>query len=139
MLDPSFFLKYRTTPTPSICTCRRTSEVEFKLPPNERPDIGNVGLLGAIRSPAGFIFPGPTDSERAKINLPEVRAQSTLWDHRDAVANPEIIALVSGYEGEELEKFVIYCNIHLKINLSDNGITASRKIKVLLEEYERKE
>ena len=140
MLDPLIFPKIPDDPNAiDLHLPAHFGSRISKLPPNERPDIGNVGLLGAIRSPAGFIFSRTNRLERAKINLPEVRAQSTLWDHRDAVANPEIIALVSGYEGEELEKFVIYCNIHLKINLSDNGITASRKIKALLEEYEREE
>lgn len=140
MLDPLIFPKIPDDPNAiELNLPAHFGSKISKLPPNERPDVGNVGLLGAITSPAGFIFSRTNRLEKAKRNLPEVRAQSELWNHRDVVASPEIIAIVSGYEGEALKEFVLYCNIHLKINLSDDAITASRKIKALLEQYEREE
>jgi hypothetical protein len=68
--------------------------------------------------------------------LPEARQNASVWNHREAIAGREIIALISGYEGEELDHFKIYCNIHLKLSSADNGATAFRKIEELLVQYQ---
>jgi hypothetical protein len=106
------------------------------VPPHERPDAGNMGLLGAVFSPASFIHSKFSRAEKAKLRLPQARQEARMWNHREAIAGREVMALISGYEGEELDSFMIYCNIHLKLSAIDNGITATRKLEVLLVQYQ---
>ncbi|GAO28417.1 hypothetical protein [Geofilum rubicundum] len=95
-----------------------------------------MGILGALLSPASFIQSKFSRAEKAKLRLPEAREAARVWNHKEAVAGREVIALISGYEGEALDRFVIYCNLHLKISASDNGVSATRKIEALLSRYQ---
>lgn len=106
------------------------------IPPHERPDAGRMGLIGALINPASFIQSKFSRAEKAKLNLPEAREAARVWNHKEAVAGREVIALISGYEGETLDRFIVYCNIHLKISASDNGVSATRKIEALLRRYQ---
>lgn len=106
------------------------------IPPHERADAGSMGILGALLSPASFIRSKFSRAEKAKLRLPEAREAARVWNHKEAVAGREVIALISGYEGEALDRFVIYCNLYLKISASDNGVSATRKIEALLGRYQ---
>ncbi len=106
------------------------------IPPHERLDAGNMGVLGAIFNPASFFHSKFSRAEKAKLSLPEAREATRLWNHQEAIAGREVIALVSGYEGEALDHFMIYCNMHLKISTADTGVTATRKIEALLFQYQ---
>src|SRR5690606_1759208 len=91
---------------------------------------------GAVFSPVSFVQSKFSRTEKAKLRLPEARQEARMWDHREAIAGREVMALISGFEGEELDSFMIYCNIHLKVSAMDNGITATRKIEALLVQYQ---
>jgi|LSQX01.2.fsa_nt_gb hypothetical protein len=136
ILDPLIFPKYiDDSPKIDLHLPNNIGSRISKVPPNERPDAGNMNALGAVFSPASFIYSKVNRTERSKAKLPEVRQQSKLWNHKEAIAGRGIIAAISGYVGEELDKFMIYCNIHLKISAADNALSATRKITALLEEY----
>jgi hypothetical protein len=109
------------------------------IPPHERADAGSMGILGALVSPASFIRSQFSRSEKSKLRLPEAREEARVWNHKEAVAGRQVIALISGYNGEALDRFVIYCNLHLKISASDNGVSATRKIEALLSRYQSEE
>ncbi|MCA1744959.1 MAG: hypothetical protein LC643_04500 [Bacteroidales bacterium] len=106
------------------------------IPPYERADAGKMGILGALVNPASFIQSKFSRAEKAKLKLPEARQAAREWNHKEAIAGREVIALISGYENEDLDNFVIYCNIHLKISPADNGVSATRKIEALLSRYQ---
>lgn len=109
------------------------------VPPHERPDVGNMGVLGAVFSPVSFIHSKFSRSEKAKIMLPQARQEARMWNHREAIASREVIALISGYTSDKLDNFMIYCNLHLKLSAADNGISATRKIETLLLQFQREE
>jgi hypothetical protein len=43
--------------------------------------------------------------------------------------------MISGFEGKELNDFIVYCNINLVITKNDNILSAIRKIELLLQKY----
>jgi hypothetical protein len=108
-------------------------------PPNERPLMGNPSILSAVVSPLSTAYSLFSQREKSLRHLAKARTQEIKWDHREAVAGRDVIAAVSGYKDEILEAFIIYCNVHLKILPADTGTSATLKIEVLLNEYEKLE
>ncbi|HKL72316.1 MAG TPA: carboxypeptidase-like regulatory domain-containing protein [Marinilabiliaceae bacterium] len=108
-----------------------------KLPPNERALIGKPSI-GMILNPASLAYSLFSKKESSIRTLADAKANEIKLNHRDIVASKEIIAAISGFEGQELDDFLIYCNINLKIHPSDTGISASRKIENLLLQYKQK-
>ena len=106
-----------------------------KTAPNERPLMGKPSPLSALFSPLSFGYSMFSKEEKSKRNLIEARSQEPILARRSYLANREIIALISGFEGKELDDFVIYCNLNIKLNSFDNGASATRKIEHLLKEY----
>jgi hypothetical protein len=43
--------------------------------------------------------------------------------------------MISGFEGKELNDFIVYCNKNLKISNADNIIMAMNKIELLAKKY----
>lgn len=105
-----------------------------KLPPNERALMGKPSI-GMILNPASLAYSLFSKRESSIRTLADAKANEIKLNHRDIVASKEIIAAISGFEGQELDDFLIYCNINLKIHPSDTGISASRKIENLLLQY----
>lgn len=106
-----------------------------KTPPNERPLMAKPTPLSAVFSPLSFGYSVFSKEEKSKRNLIKARYQEHIWDRLDNLANRETLAMVSGFEGEALDDFVIYCNLHLKLNSFDNGASAVQKIEQLLKKY----
>lgn len=106
-----------------------------KTPPNERPLMAKPNPLSAVFSPLSFGYSVFSKEEKSKRNLIKARYQEHIWDRLDNLANRETLALVSGLDGEALDDFVIYCNLHLKLNSFDNGASAIQKIEQLLKKY----
>jgi len=108
-----------------------------ELPANERSLVGKPTVLSAVASPLSTAYGLFSKREKSLRHLSKARTQEIKWDHREAVAGRDVIAAVSGYKGEILEAFIIYCNVHLKILPADTGTSATRKIEALLKEYEK--
>lgn len=68
-------------------------------------------------------------------NFAKAKLQEIEWKQRDAVAGKDVIMAVSGFKGQQLDDFIIYCNINLEITSTDNGISAIRKIEALLKQF----
>jgi hypothetical protein len=94
-----------------------------------------MGVMGAIFSPASFIYSKFSKTENSKLSLQEARAEQKHYQFRDQIAGPDIIAMISGFEGKELNDFIVYCNINLVITKNDNTLSAIRKIELLLQKY----
>ena len=105
-------------------------------PPPEQLLMGdNPSILAALVSPASFIYSRFSKEQKSikKLHLAkyEQHNQERLSDYIDS----ETIALITGYEGEELEKFIVYCNVNLKINHKDNGASITAKIEEIFKKY----
>ena len=98
-----------------------------KLPPSERV-IKPSGPLSLVFSQ----FDKEEKSLKRFINEKAIEQQQV---HLKGFITPETIAIISGFEGEELDKFIIYCNIHLKLSTQDNGASVVAQIQSLLEKY----
>src|SRR5690554_1721395 len=108
-----------------------------KLPPNERALMGKPSI-GAILNPASLVYTLFSKRESSIRTLADTKANEIKLNHRDVVASKEIIAAISGFEGQELDDFIIHCNINLIIHPSDTGISASKKIENLLLQFKQK-
>ena len=107
-----------------------------KLPPNERA-LGGKPSIGMIFSPASLAYSLISKRENSIRTLADARANELKLNHRDRVASKEIIAAISDFEDKELDDFLIYCNINLKIYSSDTGVSALRKIEEILLTYKQ--
>jgi len=47
----------------------------------------------------------------------------------------DIIKEVSGFEDEELQNFIVYCNKNIKIKMCDTKTTLKQKVFFALEKY----
>lgn len=136
ILDPMIFPKFEDdSPKIDLHLPSNFGSQISKLPPNERPDVGNMGVMGAIFSPASFIYSKFSKTENSKLSLQEARAEQKHYQFRDQIAGPDIIAMISGFEGKELNDFIVYCNKNLKISNADNIIMAINKIELLAKKY----
>lgn len=105
-----------------------------KLAPNERALAGKPSI-GMILSPASLAYSLFSKRESSIRTLADAKAHEIKLSHRDMVASKEIITAISGFKDKELNDFIIYCNINLKIDPSDTGVSALRKIENLLLQY----
>lgn len=62
--------------------------------------------------------------------------QNNITRLKDFIS-PEAIGLITKLEGEELTKFIIYCNANLIITHNDNGASIFAKIEMIFEKYKR--
>lgn len=144
MLDPMFFPKL-TDDVPRI-ELNLPSYIGSKMSktsPSEQLLMKNPSPLAALASPISFGYSLFSKHEKSLRNLAIAKVESKSWLLHDAFASRETIAIFSGFEGDELDAFVIYCNINLKISSFDNGASVAAKIKILLDQFkieqERKE
>jgi hypothetical protein len=109
-----------------------------KLPPDERP-LMERSPVAAVASPVSFVYSVFSRRERSLKSLAEAKTNAMKWNHREAVAGRDVIQMISGFEGDMLEKFMIYCNIHLRIHASDTGASAINKITSLFEQFKEEQ
>ncbi|TCO10884.1 peptidase associated/transthyretin-like domain-containing protein [Natronoflexus pectinivorans] len=102
------------------------------VPPNERRAraTGPVSLVYNILG--GGNTPSPRELER-------MRSRDRQFQQMESIAGREAIETISGLEGEQLDRFIIYCNIHLKVSPSDNPASVNGRILNLLERFLEKE
>lgn len=108
-----------------------------KLPPNERPLIGKPNPLMLLVNPVSFGYSLFSKHEKSLKNLTKARIMAKEWELKDNLASKETIAIISCFKGDELEKFIIYCNQNLKLTPFDNGASAASKISELLNKYKK--
>jgi len=109
-----------------------------ETPPALRNDgySSKPGVVAAVLTPASFAYYHLSKSEKQKRNARKKIAESKEQDKISMLYNREIVAEVSGYEGELLDEFMIYCNVHLKLKSSDNQLLVKQQIVELKKAFE---
>lgn len=136
LLDPLIFPEFEDgTPKIDLFLPSNIGSKMSIIPPQERLLMEKPSVLAAVVSPVSFAYSVFSKREKSLINLVEAKAKDKEWEKNNTYADRETIAVLSGFEGEELDAFVIYCNVNLKIGSYDNGASVAAKIKTLLEKF----
>jgi hypothetical protein len=111
------------------------------LPPSERilcentPLFSLKELTAIIISPISYVYSNFSVETNSIKQLRKDRYQQYNENRLKEFISPEAIASITGYEGEELQKFIIYCNANLSITQHDNGASITTKIEGIFEKY----
>ena len=135
ILDPSNFPKREDGNSLDLNLPDGIGSNMSKLPPSERLTMEKPSPLALLVNPASYVY--SQFSKEQKL-LRKFRANKSLEQqqgHLQEFITSESIALISGFEDEELEKFIIYCNIHLKLSKQDNGASVIAQLQSILEKY----
>ena len=92
-------------------------------------------LLGVFVSPVSYIYSKFSKEEKQLTMLHNAKYHQYNENRLKEFISPEAIASITGYEGEELQKFIIYCNANLTITHNDNGASITTKIEGIFEKY----
>ncbi len=103
--------------------------------PGERLLMGKPNPIAAVFSPVSFGYSLFSKHEKSLRNLAIAQEAGIKNERLNSFASRETIALLSGFSGKELDVFIIYCNLNLKINSMDNGASVAQKIEILLAKY----
>ncbi|GEM_PF-3998818 len=88
-------------------------------------------IYAAALQPLSYMHYYTSKSERRKVKylkLLEEEKQRTLL-------TVDLMKEISGLEGDELQKFIIYCNANIKLNKKDTALTVKYKVIDLFDEY----
>lgn len=110
-----------------------------ETPPPLRNDgfSAKPNVFNALQSPIGVIYYYTSKKERRKRNARKEIAKSKEQDKINLFFNRDIIKEVSRYEeGEELNSFIIYCNVNLKLSSKENPLIVKHKILELKDKFE---
>ena len=135
ILDPSNFPKYDDENSIDLMLPDGIGSKISKLPPSERLEMENPSPLALLVSPATYVYSQFSKEQKSLRKFRANKALEKQQSHLQEFISTESIALISGFEGKELEKFIIYCNIHLKLSAQDNGASVIAQIQSLLEKY----
>ena len=135
ILDPSNFPKFEDGNSIDLKLPDGIGSKISKLPPSERLEIEKPSPLALLVSPATYVYSQFSKEQKSIRQYRNVKAAEQKERHLQEFISPESIALISSFEGKELEKFIIYCNIHLKLSAQDNGASVIAQIQSLLEKY----
>lgn len=138
ILDPLIFPKLLDdTPPIELNLPSYIGSKMSKTPPGERLLMGKPSPLAALASPVSFGYSLFSKNEKSLRNLAKAKNQEKTWSLMDAYASRENIEILSGLKGDELNDFIIYCNLYLKITSFDNGASVAAKIETLLEKFKQ--
>ncbi len=98
---------------------------------NKKPPV-----MAAVVNPLSYVNYYTSKREREKRDMRRVLVQNEEQEKIKEFYNRDIVKEVSGYEGEMLDKFMIYCNINIKLSPDSNPIFIRMKIAELLEKFE---
>ncbi|MCW3805244.1 hypothetical protein [Plebeiibacterium marinum] len=98
---------------------------------NKKPPV-----LAAVANPLSYVNYYTSKKEREKREMRRVLGQEQEQDKINEFYNRDIVKEVSGYEGEMLDKFMIYCNINIKLSADSNPVLIRMKIAELMEKFE---
>ncbi len=98
---------------------------------NKKPPIA-----AAVVNPLSYVNYYTSKREREKRDMRRVLVQNEEQEKVNEIYNRNIVKEVSGYDGEMLDKFMVYCNVNLKVTSESNPILVRMQIAELLEKFE---
>ena len=104
--------------------------------PSEQLLLEDVSLFNKIRKhPVSFIYSQLSNEQKTIRKLREIKYQQNNIERLKDYISPEAISLITGYEGEELQKFIVYCNAKLIITHYDTAASITMKIDEIFRKY----
>lgn len=105
------------------------------IPPDLRPLYSSKPpVVVAFFQPINFIYYHTSKLEKSKRKVLKLMEESIIRD----LLTIDIMREVSGLEGKELERFVVYCNINIELNKYDTTESITVKVMDLFGEYASK-
>ncbi len=98
---------------------------------NKKPPVA-----AAVVNPLSYVNYYTSKREREKRDMRRVLAHAGEQEKINEVYNRDIVKEVSGLEGDQLDKFMIYCNINIELTPDSNPILIRMRIAELLEKFE---
>jgi len=94
--------------------------------------------LTAIFRPMSFLSYHLSKSEKEKrTTLAAIRSERD-WQILSLVYNKDVIQKISGYSGESLEDFMLFCNAYNGLPVNATGYDVEKRVKELMIEYKIK-
>ena len=96
-----------------------------ELHPGLRSDVGGKPrLIAAVTNPLSFFYYHLSSNEKNKRRMILLSNEEL----KNEKLNKEIIEQISGFEDEELNRFIIYCNTQIILSEKETAETVTRKI-----------
>jgi len=121
-------------------------EMDLMLPSHiklgQKPDMplddlptyrSNPGVLTAVFQPVNFLYYYTAKSEKQKRKMMKL----LKFEKQRRMMTNEMLAKVSGLSGDELQKFVVYCNANIRFEKKDTELSIKFKVLDLYEEYRK--
>ncbi len=99
---------------------------------SKRPSV-----LHAAVNPVGFAHYYLSKTERQKRKSMKELIADEKQQKINKIFNRDIVASVTGYKDEELDDFMLYCNLHLEVTEESNPIIVQQDVLDLSVKYEK--
>ncbi len=115
------------------------ADIELGRQPDVPVDIlptykGNPPILAAFFQPANVIYYYTSKTEKQKRKMMKL----LKYEKQRQMMTIEMLREVSGYEGAELDSFIVYCNAHIKFSEMDTPLSIKYKVVDLFNEYKKR-
>lgn len=92
-------------------------------------------VLTAIFRPISFLSYHLSKSEKEKRNTLSAIRSEREWQILSLVYNKEVIQRISGFSGDALDNFMLFCNAFNKLPVNANSYDVEKRIKELIKAY----
>jgi hypothetical protein len=110
---------------------------ESKVPVELRSDDFNKKphWTSAIFQPLSFLHYKLNKHEKSKRKAMAAIITESQWDKFKLVYNKDILHRITGLEGDTLDDFMIYCNIHMNLYYSATSLEVDQRVRELFKQY----
>ena len=92
-------------------------------------------VLSAIFRPLSFVSYHLSKSEKEKRTVLSTLRTEREWEILSLVYNKEVIQRISGFKGDALENFVLFCNAFNNLPVNANSYDVEKRIREMIKEY----
>jgi hypothetical protein len=108
-----------------------------KVPVELRSDDFNQKphWTSAIFQPLSFLHYKLSKHEKSKRKALAAIITEEHWDKFKLVYNRDIVHKITGLEGDTLDDFMIYCNVHMNLYYSATSLEVDHRVRELFKEF----
>jgi hypothetical protein len=140
IFDPSIFPK-RKDPGPQI-NLHLPSWIGSQtnpLPPSERELMHSPSIPQAVISPVSFVYSKLSRHERSLRKLHQIKLTQDSRRVWEEILSDSRMGQWVDLEGEELDRFIIYCNIQILVSHRDTELTLYQKVMDLFDLFQKEQ